>query len=132
MTGKARFERLLEPYHIGPVQTRNRMVKTAAGMFYQKDEYVSDMQKGFFEAVARGGVGLLFVDSPTIDYPQSLMFPLQFRIDDDKYIKGFSELTGVIHKHGCPAFLQLYHCGAWMKQETVKVVECQSIVVEEV
>ena len=58
MTGKARFERLLEPYHIGPVQTRNRMVKTAAGMFYQKDEYVSDMQKGFFEAVARGGVGL--------------------------------------------------------------------------
>jgi 2,4-dienoyl-CoA reductase (NADPH2) len=118
MTGETRFEKLLEPYHIGKVQTRNRMVKTAAGMFYQKDEYVSDMQKGFFEALAKGGVGLLFVDSPTIDYPQSLMFPIQFRIDDDKYIKGFSELTGVIHKHGCPAFLQLYHCGAWMKKET--------------
>jgi 2,4-dienoyl-CoA reductase (NADPH2) len=118
MAGETKFEKLLEPYHIGKVPIRNRMVKTAAGMFYQKDEYVSDVQKGFFETLAKGGVGLLCVDSPTIDYPQSLMFPIQFRIDDDKYIKGFSELTEVIHKHGCPTFLQLYHCGAWMKKAT--------------
>jgi 2,4-dienoyl-CoA reductase (NADPH2) len=117
MIGKARFDKLFEPYHIGQVKTRNRMVKTAAGMSYQKDEYISDTQKGFFEALAKGGVGLLVVDSPAIDYPLSLTFPVQFRIDDDKYIHSLSELTEVIHKHGCPTFLQLYHCGPWHKKE---------------
>ena len=33
MIGKARFDKLLEPSHIGRVKTRNRMVKTAADTY---------------------------------------------------------------------------------------------------
>ena len=117
MMGKPRFDKLLEPYHIGKVKTRNRMVKTAAGMSYQTDEYINEKSKAFYEGLAKGGVGLLMVESPAIDYPLSLMFPIQFRLDDDRYIKGYSELAEVIHKHGCPTFLQMWHCGQWQQKE---------------
>jgi 2,4-dienoyl-CoA reductase-like NADH-dependent reductase (Old Yellow Enzyme family) len=117
MIGKPRFDKLLEPYHIGKVKTRNRIVKTAAGMSYQTDEYMNETSKAFYEGLAKGGVGLLMVESPAIDYPLSLMFPIQFRLDDDKYIKGYSELAEVIHKHGCPTFLQMWHFGQWQQRE---------------
>ena len=117
MIGKARFDKLLEPYYIGKIKTRNRIVKTAAGMSYQTDDYMNETSKAFYEGLAKGGVGLLMVESPAIDYPISLMFPKQFRLDDDKFIKGYRELAEVIHKQGCPTFLQMWHCGQWMQKE---------------
>ena len=98
MNGKSKFEKLLEPHYIGKVKTRNRIVKTAAGMSYQTNDYMNKKSKAFYESLARGGVGLLMVESPAIDYPISLMFPIQFRLDHDRYIQGYSELVEVIHK----------------------------------
>jgi 2,4-dienoyl-CoA reductase (NADPH2) len=119
MIGKPRFDKLLEPYHIGKVQTRNRIVKTAAGTRYTHNEdlHLSDTAKAFYEALAKGGVGLLMVESPVIDFPLGSTTVRRFRIDDDKYTPLLSELTQVIHKHGCPTFLQLYHSGPWHKTE---------------
>jgi 2,4-dienoyl-CoA reductase (NADPH2) len=117
MVSKGKFDHLLEPYHIGKVKTRNRIVKTAAGMSYQTDDYMNEKSKAFYESLARGGVGLLMVESPAIDYPISLMFPIQFRLDHDRYIKGYRELAGVIHQQGCPTFLQMWHCGQWQRKE---------------
>jgi len=115
MNNKSRFVKLLEPFHIGHVKTRNRIIKTAAESCYynENDCHITETCKAFYESLARGGVGLTIVESPQIDYPISLAQPHGFRIDDDKYIPGLSELTQVIHKHGCPTFLQLYHGGPW-------------------
>jgi 2,4-dienoyl-CoA reductase (NADPH2) len=117
MVSKDKFDHLLEPYHIGKVKTRNRIVKTAAGMSYQTNDYMNEQSKAFYESLARGGVGLLMVESPAIDYPISLMFPIQFRLDHDRYIKGYRELAEVIHKQGCPTFLQMWHCGQWQQKD---------------
>src|SRR5512136_230636 len=110
MSRLARFEKLLEPAYIGSVRTRNRIIKTAAGTHYSNDDHFHMHQRTleFYEALARGGVGLLIVESPTVDYPAG---GTRHRLDDDKYIDGFRELTKVIHKHGCPTFLQFYHNG---------------------
>jgi len=115
MIGKPRFDKLLEPYHIGRVQTRNRMVKTAAQTyFFDSGEHrISQRAKAFYEAIARGGVGLLIVETPAMESPLSETGDRRYRIDDDKYIKDVSELTKVIHKHGCPTFVQFYHRGPW-------------------
>jgi 2,4-dienoyl-CoA reductase (NADPH2) len=115
MVANTRFEKLLEPYHIGPVKTRNRMIKTAASMCYwhENDIHMSEKVKAFYEALAKGGVGLLIVEAPTVDYPLGARWRERYRIDDDKYIKGLSELTEVIHKHGCPTFMQMWHDGPW-------------------
>lgn len=110
-----RFEKLLEPYHIGSVKTRNRMIKTGATMMYwhEGELHMNEITKAFYEAIAKGGVGLLIVESPTIDYPLGARWREQYRIDDDKYIEGLSELVQVIHKHGCPTFMQMVHLGPW-------------------
>jgi 2,4-dienoyl-CoA reductase (NADPH2) len=115
MTGHKRFEKLLEPGHIGSVKTRNRIIKTGAGMLmWHEDElHMNEKMKALYESIARGGVGLLIVESPTIDYPLGARWRERYRIDDDKYIKGLSELVQVIHKHGCPIFMQMNHDGPW-------------------
>ena len=56
---------------------------------------------------------MLIVESPTIDYPLGARWKQRYRIDDDKYISGLNELTQVIHKHGCPTFVQMWHDGPW-------------------
>ncbi len=110
-----RFEKLLEPGYIGKVRTRNRIVKTGAGTFMW-NENETRMNKAilaFYESLARGGVGLLIVESPTIDYPAGARWRARYRLDDDKYINGLSELTEVIHKYNCPTFMQMNHDGPW-------------------
>jgi len=110
-----RFEKLLEPYHIGPVKTRNRLIKTGATTLYwhQDELHMNKTTLAYYEAIARGGVGLLIVEAPTIDYPSGARWSQQYRIDDDKYIEGLSELVQVIHKHDCPTFMQMVHLGSW-------------------
>ena len=63
MIGRARFEKLLAPYHIGQVKTRNRIIKTGAGTcYFHNDElHVSETAKAYYGALARGGVGLIIV-----------------------------------------------------------------------
>jgi 2,4-dienoyl-CoA reductase (NADPH2) len=112
-----KFEKLLEPGYIGSVKTRNRMVKTGAGtfMWHQDELHMNEATKAYYESLARGGVGLLIVESPTVDYPLGARWPQRYRIDDDKYIQGLSELTRVIRKHGCPTFMQMNHDGPWQR-----------------
>jgi 2,4-dienoyl-CoA reductase (NADPH2) len=115
MATSKKFEKLLEPGYIGPVKTRNRMVKTGAAMlyWYEDDVTVVSRMMAFYEALAKGGVGLLIVESPTIDFPFGRRWQQRYRIDDDKYINGLKELVQVIHRHGCPTFMQMNHDGPW-------------------
>ncbi len=54
-----KFEKLLEPGFIGKVRTRNRIIKTANGTsFIEPTGYVGDRALAYYEAMAKGGVGL--------------------------------------------------------------------------
>ena len=112
MLRKPNLKTLLEPFQIGQVKTRNRIVKPAQGMaLATEDGHVSDLNLGFYEALAKGGVGLNIVEVTGIDFPASQTGPRRLCIDDDKFIPGLSELAQLIHKHGCPTFIQLVHGG---------------------
>jgi len=114
MAGKERFEKLLEPFQIGRVKLRNRMVKPGQILnLADEGNYAGDRIKAFYEELARGGVGLIIVESTCIDFPLGVSASTMPRlvIDDDKFIPRLQELAGVIHKHGCPTFLQLGHAG---------------------
>lgn len=115
MTPRDKFQKLLEPFHIGPVKTRNRIIKTGASTCYwhENDLHMNERAKAYYEAIAKGGVGLLIVESPTIDYPLGARWRERYRMDHDKYIDGMSELVQVIHKHQCPTFMQMWHDGPW-------------------
>ena len=110
-----KFQKLLEPGYIGRVKTRNRIIKTANGTsFIEPTGYVGDRALAYYEAMAKGGVGLLITESCGVEYPLGVQHPpVQFHLDNDKYIPSYTELVKVIHKHGCPTFIQFQHAGPW-------------------
>jgi 2,4-dienoyl-CoA reductase (NADPH2) len=116
MSDPSKYAKLLEPGQIGKVKTRNRLYKSAAGMhtfFDTEFDSMNDNTMGFYDALARGGVGIISVEAPTVDFPQGCRWHYRYRMDDDKYIPGMKILVDMIHGHGCPTFLQMEHDGPW-------------------
>jgi 2,4-dienoyl-CoA reductase (NADPH2) len=109
------YAHLLAPGQIGKVKTRNRIYKSGAGMmsFHDDELQMNDDSLGFYEALARGGAGIVTVEAPTIDYPMGARWHERYRLDEDRFIPGMAELVNVIHGHGCPTFMQMEHDGPW-------------------
>jgi 2,4-dienoyl-CoA reductase (NADPH2) len=109
------YERLFSPTNIGKVKLRNRIVKTAAQTYFFEsgDRRVGSIAKAFYGAVARGGAGLIIVETPAMEWPLAEEGDRRFRVDNDKYIENLRELTDEVHKYGCPIFTQFYHRGPW-------------------
>jgi 2,4-dienoyl-CoA reductase (NADPH2) len=110
-----RYARLLEPGQIGKVKTRNRIYKSGAGMmsFHENETRMNDTTLGYYEALARGGAGVVTVEAPTIDYPLGARWRERYRLDEDRFIPGMAELVDLIHRYGCPTFMQMEHDGPW-------------------
>lgn len=109
MTSSQRFQKLMEPGYIGKIRTKNRILRMGAtpGFYTYQDGYVQQQVIEYYEALARGGVGLITVGGT----PRGLTTTKGYRVDDDKYIPGLSRITKAIRKHDCYAFLQLFHIG---------------------
>jgi 2,4-dienoyl-CoA reductase (NADPH2) len=107
MTDKMSFEKILQPGQIGKVRTKNRMVKTCGGA-----EDVTGINRAFLEGIARGGAGLIIWGDVAVEYPRGVTIPITTRhIEDDGNIPISSKIAEAIHKHGCQAFMQLFHAG---------------------
>jgi 2,4-dienoyl-CoA reductase (NADPH2) len=115
-----RFEKLLEPSHIGQLEISNRIVKTATGTAsaYDMDGFVNKRHVSMYEALAKGGTGLIIVEMGGIDPPLGLHNRYQLLLNDDEHIPGFIEITGVIHMNGGKTFQQLFHAGPWHDPES--------------
>ncbi len=119
-----RFEKLMEPGMIGPVRTRNRIIKTANGTSYMEpDQTVGPRMIAYYERLAKGGVGFLVVESCGVEYPLGIQHVhyrpdgsyegVQLHFDDDKFIPSFARLTEAVHNQGCPISIQFQHSGPW-------------------
>ena len=134
---------LFEPGRIGPVTTRNRLIKTANGTsFMEDDQTVGERMVAYYERLARGGVGFLVVESCGVEYPLGTQHVhyrpdgsyqgVQLHLDDDRFIEGFSRLTEAVHRHDCPVSIQLQHSGPWNptgllpRDPDVRDVKCAS------
>lgn len=107
MTRKVRFEKILEPGHIGKVRTQNRIIKVCGGA-----EDVGGINRAFLEAIARGGAGLIVWGDVAVEYPIGVTIPITKRyLVDDEGIPVFAKIAEAVHKHDCPVFMQLFHAG---------------------
>jgi len=112
-----KFKKLLEPGRIGNVTTKNRIFKTGAGSTLGDGTgKVTARHKAFYGALARGGVGLIVVEAPSIDRPPDTGISSGsgtfLRFDNDDFISSLKELVDLIHKYDCPTFLQMMMGGA--------------------
>jgi 2,4-dienoyl-CoA reductase (NADPH2) len=105
----------MEPGQIGKIKTKNRFIKTANGTsFIERDGYVGDRAIAYYEALAKGGIGLLIVESCGVEFPLACQhMDAQFRLSDDKYIPSYAELAKAVHAQGCPIMIQFQHAGPW-------------------
>jgi 2,4-dienoyl-CoA reductase (NADPH2) len=107
---KPQYGRLLEPIDVGGITLRNRVVKAPQDThFVGPDGRVEERVVALYEALARGGVGLVVLAS----VPPIAMAPeaRQIAIWDDEFIPGLARVAEAVHRHGARIVVQLNHGG---------------------
>src|SRR5512137_85792 len=112
MTERQVFYMLFQPFQLGPMSLRNRLVLPPMGTNAADEEgYVTPRVLDYYEARARGGVGLIVVEGACIDQSHGKAVQHPLGIDDDRYIPGLRNLADAIHRGGAKAAIQLHHAG---------------------
>src|SRR5918994_3631710 len=111
MSGPAvRHKYLWSPMRLGPVVVRNRVVFSAHLTNYAADGLPTEQHAAYYEARARGGVGLIITEEhsthPT-DWPYEKLIH-GFHRD---VIPGYRRITEAVHRHRVPIFAQINHNG---------------------
>lgn len=103
---------ILQPIKIGKMTVKNRI--GFLGMSKHSDtldNYVTERTIAWYEAVAKGGAGIIFTGACLVfpEYPSKL--PMIPGLYDDKFLPGLTKLVDAIHKHGAKIMLQPWHPG---------------------
>lgn len=107
------FGRLFEPIQINSMKIKNRwaMAAMGTGLCVGIDGFVSQRVKDYYEARAKGGVGLIIIETVMIDWETGRNTDSVMSIDDDRFIPGQAELVKAVQKHGAKVAIQLLHAG---------------------
>lgn len=101
---------LATPFILGQLTLANRMVMgPMAANAPREDGAPSEQTMAFFEARARGGVGMIIVGgmiATTRGYAESPVKRV-LRLDVDTFVPDFQKMCGAVHKHGVPIIAQI-------------------------
>jgi len=107
---------LFTPAKIGPVELRNRTIRSAAFEGMATDNNPSDMLRDYHVSVARGGVGMT-----TLAYASVTRNGLSFKSQlwmRPEIVAPLRNITDLIHAEGAKASVQLGHCGNMSHKNT--------------
>ena len=102
---------LLTQGRIGSVETRNRIVLPAMDQNSCEDGEITDLNVAHYEARARGGVGLLILETSAVAWPIGATSLHQPALSEDRFIPGLKRLAEAAHRHGSKMFVQMCHHG---------------------
>ena len=106
------FPNLFAPGKIGSLSIKNRIVMPSMFTgFATMEGEVSLQMLEYYNARARGGVGLIVVEVACVDYPYGKQGLNELRIDDPRCMAGLNDLVDTIHTYQARAFVQLFHAG---------------------
>jgi 2,4-dienoyl-CoA reductase-like NADH-dependent reductase (Old Yellow Enzyme family) len=102
---------LFASYDLGSLRIRNRFIRSATTSgFADEDGAVGPEIAGWYEALARGGVGLIVKGHLYVD-PAGKAHAGMAGISDDAHLPGLARVTGAVHRHGGHIVAQLNHAG---------------------
>ena len=105
------YTHLFEPYTLRGVILKNRLISAPCERNYANtDGSVTQRYIDYVEERARGGVGLINVESIYLD-PVGRGHIRQLGIHSDKMIPGLKRMTDAAHKHGAMMAAHLYTAG---------------------
>src|SRR5215475_11684036 len=105
-------EKLFSPVHIGRVEIKNRVAMTSMGVnLSAPGGGVNDDIIAFYEARARGGVGLIVSGVCRVMDGAGASEACQLAARNAGDLPGLERLMDTMHKYGTKMFLQLHHPG---------------------
>lgn len=106
------FEHLLSPMKIGSMTVKNRTVMTPAEMSLgQTNGKPTEALMDYFEARAKGGVGLIFTGVTRVNDMAGTFSFTQLSMARDWHIEPMRELAARVHRYGAKLGVQLHHAG---------------------
>ncbi len=100
---------LFTPGKLGPIELRNRTIRSAAFENMAHNNNPSQMLLNYHKSVAAGGVGMTTLAYASVTQ-SGLSFADQLWLRPE-IVGGLREITDTIHKEGAAASIQLGHCG---------------------
>lgn len=105
------FSQLFKPFRLGTLEIKNRIVMPAmVTLLANENGGVTERMIDYYRERARGGVGLIIVESAYVKEEDRDRGRLG--IENPQLQVGLSELSETIQENGARAFLQLNHRGA--------------------
>lgn len=109
---------LLQPYQLGPLRLRNRIMTTAHEPAYTEDGLPKDRYRAYHEERARGGVAMVMTAgsaSVSRDSPAAFGNVLAWK---DEVVPWMARLAQACHGHGAAVMIQLTHLGRRTRWDT--------------
>lgn len=102
---------LFSPITIRDVTIRNRIYQSAHVTGYVKDGLPTDRHVRYYEARAKGGIGLIVQEGTAVS-PRCQFHPEVFAQGwKDEIVPRLKKISEAVHAHGAKLFLQLWHGG---------------------
>lgn len=107
------YNLLFTPGKIGTLTIPNRIAMTAASAsLSQPDGTMTEEMLAYYEARAKGGVGLIITEMVCVDEDRGVLFPRELNAAREENIPSFRRLADRVHPYGTKIFAQLFHPGA--------------------
>jgi 2,4-dienoyl-CoA reductase-like NADH-dependent reductase (Old Yellow Enzyme family)/thioredoxin reductase len=116
---------LLQPYQLGPLRLRNRVMTTSHEPAYTEDGMPRDRYRAYHEERAKGGVAMVMTAgsaSVSRDSPPAFGNVLAWK---DEVVPWMARLAEACHAHGAAVMIQLTHLGRrtrWDKGDWLPVL----------
>lgn len=104
------FQYLFTPLNIGGVTVKNRIVATPHTTLLSTDHLIGDRHIAYYEERAKGGVGLIVVETLVVHASSQPLMNEAFAFDE-REVPRYRELASAVHRHGTKIFAQIAHGG---------------------
>ena len=104
------YDALLTPFRLGPTEMKNRVFNPPHGTTLGHNGVVTDALIAYHQTRARGGVGLIILESMTFHPSYGFKDAFLYAGSDD-IIPGLERLGKACRQYDTPVFGQLFHAG---------------------
>jgi 2,4-dienoyl-CoA reductase-like NADH-dependent reductase (Old Yellow Enzyme family)/thioredoxin reductase len=107
----ATYPHVFSPLKIGTMQVKNRIETAPMLSCLDQEGAVTKDVIAYYQAFARGGVGLVVVGDSAIDYANGRFHVGEIDLSSDKQIGGLNVLVEAIKRYGARASIEVNHAG---------------------
>jgi len=111
MTSGGKFDGLFQPFQLGNLTLRNRIVFPPMGLQVCEEGVPSEEAAAYYARRATGGASMVITEGVYIDHPSSGDNPLLGRFHGEAAFEGWRNVAAKVHAAGSFTVPELWHVG---------------------